>query len=530
MNSEFQARYSDCFSRPEVAISWAGLICNQIGKHLCPLAKGRKNGGMMVWWVAIKESQYCGILKKELQYAQAASLLKDACPDYFPKVESLAQSFKIINNADHSQKQIELIDAHGPKIRRFLTEILPKDRPQLSSNSTILEVVEEIAEQLLEKGYNRQRSFIYHGMQFAKGMNVVNPPVAIVTYPDDEFIRLGQPSSVVSFEFVDGELTENKTHLFHSRYQPFGNRHHPILVARSVASERVVEMLSNWDFGLCIVNPDGTWHRQLSRSVNDFEAIIAARQALLSGNSDQRLIVYNSSGFTTLPELLRRYGCCVRKDCLLKRPILSRDGIKKTSYDYLLEVRCNMNGHCVTDKNLTDLAALLNVRYSFGYLPDYQLELCDFDANEITINLSLTDSTGRGRFTLGHGLGHMALQKPYVNNNLVYTCGQSYTTLYPGTFPSDDISWLEWQADQFSHYFLMPDAIIQNVFSLCVDPRTRRMGKLYVDDNPWNLSPFKLAMHDMSVRSRMSVSALTYRLKEMGLLDDQRTGIQNINL
>ena len=512
----------DYFVRPEVAQVWANTVSTSIMDYLKPLAVGRKHGGMMIWWVVIKESQYCSILKNDLNYIESATLLQSVCPEYFKDIESLAQSFRDINKGDHQERRNELEDTHGKVIRKILITSIPKPRPKLSGFPSLTDVIVEIAERMVDTCYTRMYSSVKRGQVFAKGHDRIAPPVSILTFPDDAALQNNRPSSVVAFEQVDGELSLNHVYATAGQYAPFGNRYHPIMVARSVASEDVVRLLDSKDFGLCIVNQDGTWHRMLSRGVNDFAAIAAARQAIFSGKADQRLIVYNKGAFTTLPELLRRWGVSVRNESMLKRPILSKDDIKSITADYLHEIGCDLHGYCVTNQNLVDLTRLLGVKFSYGYLPDYQLELCDFDSNEITLNLSLMNNIGRGRFSLTHGCGHYAMHKPYVSD-LIYTYGESQQTLYASSFPSNAWKWLEWQADSFGHYSLMPDEIMWNLYHRCVDKRTQRMGVLYVDDNPWNLGPFLMTLREMSRLSLMSMEALTYRLIEMGLLNDQRT-------
>lgn len=512
---------TELFKRPEVAPLWTEVVSLHVKPYMEPLAEGRRNGGMMVWWVVIKESQHCGIVKKGITYEQAASLLVAACPDYFKSKESLTDSFKSINKAGRKHQRNDLEDEYGPEVRKLLISRVPQPRPALTASSSLLDVTVEIAETYVDNNYNRRSSFIRRAQRFEKGMNVVTPPVAIVTYPDAEAIRCDHPSSVLSFEGVDGELTESHVYDYIGRYSAFANRHHLILVARSLESDRVKTLIDERDFGLCIVNPDGTWHRLLSRSVNDFVAIEALHRALLGGCSEKLLIVYNNRNFTTLPELLQKFGVCVKRDSLLKRPYLSKVQIKQISADHLHEVGCDMNGYCVSDKNLADIASMLGVKFGFGYLPDYQLELCDFDANEITINLSLINNTNRGRFTLGHGFGHYALQKPYVDD-YIYSFGENEHTLYSSPFRHTDYEWLEWQANQYGRYSLMPDEIMWNLVHHCFEPRTLRMGQLYVNDKQENIGPYLMTLRKMSKLSRVSMEALSYRLIEMGLLKDER--------
>lgn len=526
MNNSFSCESLSVFAQPKVATLWGDAMNIDVRRYLEPLAEGRKNGGKMLWWVPIKESQYLGYLKNDITYQQAATLLNEACPGYFKSVDSLTGSFESVNKKERSEQLESLQDQYGPEVRHILVRQIKVQPTGQEAPSGITDIIAEAAEQLVDTCYNRRSSFVRRNELFVKGPNQVSPAVAVVTYPDEQAIRTDSPQSVVSFEVIDGELSPDHVHIYNSKYAPFAGRHHLVLAARSVTSQQAVQLCEEHYIGLCIVNPDGSWKRVLSRTVNNLWAIAAAQRAMFGGCSECRIIAYDHLGFTTLPEMLRRLGACIKSDSLLGRPVLWKEEIKQIAYNRLLEVGCDMNGYYVSNRNLSDVAELLGVRFDFGLLPDYWLELCNLDTGEITINQALITDANRGRFTLGHGFGHYDLQRDCVSP-YIYTFGENPQEQHFGQNPNNILRWAEWEANQYSRYLTMPDQIVRNLFERCCDERTRRIGHIFVDDQCCNISSFLVTMRQMSQLAQMSIQALSYRLKDLDLLVDMRTSKQH---
>ncbi len=126
------------------------------------------------------------------------------------------------------------------------------------------------------------------------------------------------------------------------------------------------------------------------------------------------------------------------------------------------------------------------------------------------------------RFTLAHELGHFYLDHGrYLQRELLQA--QDLDSHQTTRMPSGDVERLEWQANAFAAYLLMPEqeflkrlarlAVIHNI-------RNRGHGFLYLDSQPVNCQLVHYVSHDLSEHFNVSMTAVRLRLKSLGLLVD----------
>lgn len=138
-------------------------------------------------------------------------------------------------------------------------------------------------------------------------------------------------------------------------------------------------------------------------------------------------------------------------------------------------------------------------------------------AKTIIIDMRLLDKMQehRFRFTLGHESGHLIFHKMYFEylRRLARITGEENTLqmrcLNSGTFGSgnlnSDIDWIEWQANQFSSSFLMPKTVVLSI----------------INDYGTSSSSIKNAMQEMKSIFNVSTEAVSYRLRNLGIIDTE---------
>lgn len=148
----------------------------------------------------------------------------------------------------------------------------------------------------------------------------------------------------------------------------------------------------------------------------------------------------------------------------------------------------------------------------------------DFSSNQIGVYGGLTGCDERGRFTLGHELGHF-----YLNHSqymLREGCDDSDIDLEdPPKLIISDVQRLEWQANYFSSCLLLPEEnFLESFYTIAgrLGLSDKGYGALYLDDQACNYESYSQVSGYLKRRFGVSRLAVRYRLIELGLLNDVR--------
>lgn len=158
--------------------------------------------------------------------------------------------------------------------------------------------------------------------------------------------------------------------------------------------------------------------------------------------------------------------------------------------------------------------------------PDGNLILgtADFEHRKIQINPHENDL--RERFTLSHEIGHFYLKhdqylrsETILENELFVDRDGGSHQLY---------SRLEYQANIFAAELLLPSPYFFTQVDRCRDKWglvQRAHGYIFVDDQPCNYGPYNQMIAEISAHFHASKEAIEIKLKQSGLLNDQRKGL-----
>jgi Zn-dependent peptidase ImmA (M78 family) len=139
-------------------------------------------------------------------------------------------------------------------------------------------------------------------------------------------------------------------------------------------------------------------------------------------------------------------------------------------------------------------------------------------------------SIGRQRFTLAHELGHLLLgHGEYVTAE---ACARGDLEGNP-PLDDEDLRSLDWQANQFASFLLLPLGPFVMTFMGLVqkyDLRDHGHGLLYVDEHRWNLETYYAVTGHLKAIYGVSRAVVDIRLKGLGFLHDARTAPRPLRL
>lgn len=153
----------------------------------------------------------------------------------------------------------------------------------------------------------------------------------------------------------------------------------------------------------------------------------------------------------------------------------------------------------------------------------------DLQANSIGIYESILPENGGSEgwyhFTLGHEVGHFRIHREEILASAAqFNCFEQEPTRYLAK-TEQAASALEWQADCFASYLIMPESLIRNhwrSFTGSYEPMTMRaiMSRFH-DKAQRKLNRQAMAeifLKEMAAGLRVSARALFIRLKKLGLI------------
>lgn len=485
----------------------------------------RERGNKALWDMVLFVSQRRGIVKEKLAREDFARLVIRVCPSLQgEKPETLRASMEKMKGFSARRKRDfdRLPDtAECRELHRLYAEVeklLRGDDNRLSEGveKSLVDVLEENLRADLSKDENTLQR-IWRNRQYRLGNNIVQPALSVGHYFFQKSYEQDEPEMLASFEILEKRVTQDDVKLKAFNYQTF-RKHRLVLVSPNGFDNSVIALCRSNQVGLIRVNPDGTVTTVVARSVNDHLA--HARQLeLLSGEAmTEPLLVFDGSRFVSLARLLQDCGIAIDAARRFKAPVLSWAGI-----EVLVDsLRPRLEMHFNSVQGLERMAEEEVISLEYSELPEGQLGR--FDMKTCTITLSTSDvshfsTIGRRRFSLAHELGHYFLHYRALREQ-ISSFGETEQSL-DGRADDEELRWLERQANYFASCLLMPENVVRTLFCRYADDKVLQMGFIYVDDQPCNLNAFHEIVGPMAREMEVSLQAMKYRLKYLGILKEE---------
>lgn len=203
-------------------------------------------------------------------------------------------------------------------------------------------------------------------------------------------------------------------------------------------------------------------------------------------------------------------------------PFLPAGSIKNTVQDILRSVDYD-GGSVALGKVCAALS--LNLQFSDRDVKDADgmqiLGSAHFHEKLIVINAD--GYYYRERFTLGHEIGHFALQHQiYLSSENIIERDLKITKEADAAF---NIERLEFQANAFASNLILPDAIFERMtaeYRRQIGISNRGHGYIFVDDQPSNIADYDLLLTKLSAYFEASKRAVELKFRHLDMLTDLR--------
>lgn len=147
------------------------------------------------------------------------------------------------------------------------------------------------------------------------------------------------------------------------------------------------------------------------------------------------------------------------------------------------------------------------------------------------ISINSHGNRNRERFTIGHEIGHFSLKhQQYLSSEII----SEHDLLIDKDKEIDasfNLERLEYQANLFSSNLILPEGSFKDkVIELrrSLDIRDRGHGYIFVDDQPCNYTTYERLLAELSAHFEVSKQVIQIKLKQLGMLTDQRKQNQPI--
>jgi len=144
----------------------------------------------------------------------------------------------------------------------------------------------------------------------------------------------------------------------------------------------------------------------------------------------------------------------------------------------------------------------------------------DSKTNKIIVDNSIFE-TSRFGFVLAHEVGHLILHSDLKLNQESYNdFSDSSLNLYLGKHDLiNPKHWIEWQANKFASYLLMPTiAFFNRLCSFQKSIGIAKYGHIFLDDQPVNTQDFGKIIDYLAEFFNTSKTSILYKLEELDLI------------
>jgi len=147
---------------------------------------------------------------------------------------------------------------------------------------------------------------------------------------------------------------------------------------------------------------------------------------------------------------------------------------------------------------------------------------CDTLNNIIGINKAIKGSK-RELFILAHELGHYILHQNLSIGQTAYDAfdDAEYNFKTNKHDLKNQKNWIEWQANYFASSFVLPNKSFSFILLQEEARLNMAQGKIFLDDQKQNIKNFNDLVKRLVYRFEVSKTTVIYKLKEMGLINDQ---------
>lgn len=539
------------FLRPDDAVNWIYAVENGIKDWI---DKHNKQYWEIVRYVS-EQRGILGKLKKDkmtvrLTREDFARVLLKFCPNAFKdgeEVSALKSSMEHYQFATIWKELDKKPDGHIVRPLIKTVENLLDQRPiiethKYESKPTLEDLLEEYLRREVdeEKAYGFPRSKVYIRPQY----DDVSPAISVETYKSEKFLNEHRPSHIEVYEFIDGVLEQSKLNELTGQY--LGKRMKLYIVSSAGLLPKIRALAIDRGIGYVRINPNSKMTSEnyiLPRSIEDY-AKMQHDIDVLEGKEPMTtpfLIFDNSRVSSSLTDVLNENGVAVKRHRLLEIPFLSNDEIEKRADDLtkkgvverilmfkrlsslIIAPSIATLDYADISINPFECAASYGLSYTTEVIEEKcQLALLDVGKNHVILDSAGLNNYNRYRFSMAHELGHFILHSHLFKEQGVVSVGESEETL---SISLKDSRRVEYQANLFASYFLMPKQLVYGLFVIYFEQYVHKkygdkLQPLYYNPNqPETWPSYNNVVGNMARVLNVSLQAMNIRLQSLGLLN-----------
>ena len=412
---------------------------------------------------------------------------------------------------------------YGSIIERLLKEDVTDHELTVASEPTIRDVMLQSLRNHISTTCHERWCVVRENCLYEKrGLFHIQPSICLEVYSTESFQQTNRPSYLLAFECMDKHVTKEDFAVLWYHYQYFHNCKLTIVSNKGFTKD-VAKSADLYNVGLCRVNVHGDLSFILPRALNDGSKVMRFARAILGGAMDTGLFMYDERRFLSLAEWLMQKNIPVVKKLLLPLPYMSYADIAQKADS--LRPDMQMQGYEV--QGFENLLRKENLICQWGTLPEGQLGRLDIQNRTITISYELQYQEHRGRFTVGHELGHYYLHSDILRDYFV-AYGENDQSLSYQLSDTANTKRLEYQANVFSACLLMPKEYVLALAYQHFTDRERNMGYVWYDNQPVNYQRCHTLIAAMAKEMNVSRQAMFLRMKKLQILREDDSFCQTI--
>lgn len=304
----------------------------------------------------------------------------------------------------------------------------------------------------------------------------IKPAIAIENFATRKFLNLGQPSFYIAFEIVEEKLDSGKLYELIGRYKNVNNTKLYVASTFDMGND-LMSICSENGIGYILVNT--------KREITESDFILPRAEGELSEWAHNMrimvgwqpletplLIFYDNECATPyLPEILHKDGVTIKKKFLRKVPFISDEDIENkvnTLIQADIDERVkliNLYGTAIGDYSFDPFALANQLGYKINVTKmEGKHRLGGYSMYNHTITLDsdrIDENYYRYRYTMAHELCHSVLHCSMYKQMGFDSVEDFVNSL---SVSEQNRKRLEYQANAFAAYFLMPTDIIASLY------------------------------------------------------------------
>lgn len=379
----------------------------------------------------------------------------------------------------------------------------------------VLNGFKRIIEQGEMPGVSRHYS-IFHKKKYKSidSNAILNPDITIEVYHDEEDKQKEEWCNLFIIECKD-----NGRKISNPKYRELiGNRtSYPksgvklIMISSAGFSKPVIDQAQSDHTALISLSNEDEFRWLVKRQIHDRQYKYCQERKLAGElQTLKEIVVWDEGEFCSISDILKANGLAMK--CFYV-PYLTVEEIESKAQEVLTATNREVALSNV-DRAVTFLKG--GYRFDFVGLPENTLGYLNCATKIITISSDI--SIARRNFTIAHEIGHILLHQELIEEYIGSFC-ESEGTIEPTIKPSDKmIARLEWQANMFASFILLPLIPFVNRVNKYFADRSITTGYLFVDFQRCNRTDSDYVIGNLSQDFSVSKEVIKIRMQNLGLL------------